>query len=91
MIVRNPNNARGRRPPSDYRFRSSLVCGRRGMTIAIAKRTGDLIVTPTGDGVMLVGPRWAAWETRRKGRMADMSPATRNKVERRLTGGCIFL
>ena len=56
MIVRNPNSVRGRRPPSDYRFRYSLVCDRRGMIIAIAKRTGDLIVTPTGDGVMLVGP-----------------------------------
>ena len=56
MIVRNPNSVRGRRPHPDYRFRSSLVCGRRGMTIAIAKRTEDLIVTPTGDGVMLVGP-----------------------------------
>lgn len=55
MIVRNPNSARGRHPHPDYRFRSSLVCGRRGMVIAIAKRTGDLIVTPTGDGVMLVG------------------------------------
>ena len=52
----NPNSAHGRRPPSNYRFRSSLVCDRRGMVIAIAKRTGDFLVTPTGDAVMLVGP-----------------------------------
>ena len=56
MIVRDPNSVRVRRPHPDYRFRYSLVCGRRGMVIAIDKRTGDLIVTPTGDAVMLVGP-----------------------------------
>ena len=91
MIVRNPNNVRGRRPHSDYRFRYSLVCGRRGMIIAIANEDRRPHRHADGRRSNARGARWAAWETRRKGRMADMSPAMESKVERRLTVGCIFL